>query len=282
MSDSTGTRRERQAAEAPLGSAVHAPDGELDRLRREQGELWQWVQRLERLAEAGLQARGLAHDLGNTLTSLMAGSELALLHSDPVELQRALQSNLEQSRTAARRLHTFVDFVIRGAPEEEAGIRLAEVVEDAICFLTHPVRKAQVAVETDYASTLCVPGSRPELLQVVSTLLLAVIEGFGPAGGILEIHIEDLDGEVALQVRPAAVAGSEDSRDEWWAQGSGLELTVAQRVVASLGGRLELDRGAPVAELRLPSVTRQASGRGWREASGAFAPHPACDRARRA
>ena len=227
---------------------------------------------------------GLAHDLGNTLTSLMAGSELALQQADLADLRRALQSNLELSRTAARRLRTFVNFVIRGAPEEEYGIRLTEVVEDAISFLDHCVRKAQVAIETDYASDPCVPGSRPELLQVVGTTLLAVIEGFAPGGGILEIRVEDLGDEVALQVRRAAVAASTVTSDEWWAQGSGLELTVARRVVASLGGRLELDHGVPVAELRLPIVSAHASGRTWHEAPDAFAAHrhPACGRARRA
>ena len=284
MRDSAGSRKAEQAEGTPVGSAVHAGDGELDRLRREQGELWQWVHRLERLAEAGLQARGLAHDLGNTLTSLMAGSELALQQEDLLDLRRALQCNLELSRTAARRLHTFVRYVVRGATDEEVGIRLPEIVEDAITFLTHPVRKAQVAIEADYASDLRVPGSRPELLQVVGTLLLAVIEGFGPAGGILEIRIEDLADEVVLQVRRASVAGSGTQQDEWWAQGSGLELTVSRRVVASLGGRLELERGAPTARLGLPVLGNHAAGRARREAPDAFAPHqhPAGDRARRA
>ena len=286
MSDSTGGRRVRTEAGTSLGSPVHAEGPEIDRLRREQGELWDWVHQLQRLAEAGLQARGLAHDLGNTLTSLMAGSELALQQAELPDMRRALRSNLELSRTAARRLHSFVHYTTHGAPEERTGIRLPEVVEDALCFLSHPVRKAQVAIECDYAaaSDARVPGSRPELLQVVGTALLAVIEGFGTQGGILQVHVEELEDEVVLHVRRAAVAGAAGGAQEWWCRGSGLELTVARRIVASLGGRIDLGHGAPTSLLRLPTVSEGTSAERWREAPGSFTPrqHPACDRARRA
>jgi len=246
---------------------------EVERLRREQGELWQWIHRLERLAEAGLQARGLAHDLGNTLTSLMAGSELALLHEDAAHFREALEKNLTLSRQAAQRLHCFVDYTSRGGRDEQCGMRMREVVEEAIGFLAHPLRKACVEVERAYASEGPVVGSHPELLQVVGNVLLAVLAGFGERGGILEVRVEEEDARVRLEARRVAGAAAGAGRGEWWARGTGLETTVARRIVASLGGQVEMEVGASCAYVLLPALDPAPPVRpraSWREAEAAW------------
>lgn len=246
--------REPAGSGMRLGARAASDRLELERLRREHADLWQWVRHLERLAEAGLQARGLAHDLGNTLTSLLAGSELALQYSDPAEHARALRANLRHARDAARRLHAFVRYTMLSTAEERAGTPLTAVVEEALTFLTHPVRKAQVTVERDYVSELAVAGSSVELLQVVGTALVAVLAGASPAGDVLTIRVEELEDEVLLSIERTSRDDSESCLDEWWAGGSGLERSVARRVVASLGGRLEVRHGARTARLLLPAV----------------------------
>lgn len=237
-----------------LGARTASDRVELERLRREHAELWQWVRHLERLAEGGLQARGLAHDLGNTLTSLLAGSELALQHPDPAEHTRALRANLRHARDAARRLHAFVRYTMLATPGERTGTRLTAIVEEALTFLSHPVRKAQVTVERDYASEAAVAGSSVELLQVVGTALGAVLAGACPVGDVLTIRVEDREDEVLLAIERTAKGDTASCLDEWWAGGSGLERSVARRVVASLGGRLEVRHGARTARLLLPTV----------------------------
>ena len=273
MSDSTEARRAQQASDTPVGSDVHGSGPDLGRLQQAHGELWQWVHRLERYAEAGLQARGLAHDMGNTLTSLMAGTQLALQTYEDGELRRALETNLRLSRDAAERLKTFRRFVSHGA-QPESSIPLAEVVDEAISLLAHPIRKAEVELSSDFSSEAAVPGNRLELLQVVGTTLLAVLRGFDGFKGVLELLIEDRKDEVRLVVRRAAITGTAARDDRWWAEGPGLELTVAQRLVASLGGRLDAENGAPQAVLSLPRVASHGRVNGWREAPNAFAPHP--------
>ena len=55
-----------------------SPAERLEALERERDELWRWVFHLERLAQAGLMAGGLAHDTRNLLTGISGFCQVAL------------------------------------------------------------------------------------------------------------------------------------------------------------------------------------------------------------
>lgn len=243
-------------SQVDTGPRTGALEQRVERLERERAELWQWVHCLERFAEAGLHARGLAHDMGNALTSLAVGCELALLEEDGEEWRTALAKSLTLSRTAATRLHGYIDYTSRGEEEARDGILFSSVVEDAIRFLAHPFRKACVGFERTYDEEAYVPGSRPHLLQVVVNALLAVLGGLETAGGCLRIVLRITDGEVVLDIRPDPRAEvAEGAPTPWWHQGTGLELTVSHRILASLGGRFDVQPGPQGVRIVLPATS---------------------------
>ena len=207
-------------------------------LERERGELWVWVEHLERLAECGLHARGLAHDLGNALTAILTRSELAAIQSDPDEHRHTVEANLESSRKAAERLHTYIAFSRRD--DATLGpVHVREVLADAARFLAYPLRKAEMTVEATGEESSRVHITHPRLLQVLTHALLTLVKGATRPGGRITI-VERCDGRmVTVDLRRIAPPPSDEPTNDAWRVGStGFELHLAREILERSGGRI--------------------------------------------
>ncbi len=211
-------------------------------LEQERRELWLWVEHLERLAESGLHARGLAHDLGNALTAIMATSELASMHHDPAEDREAVDKCLAQSRKAAERLHAYVAFSRRD--DATLGpVSVRTVLDDAQRFLAHPLRKAETTVETSLADAPRVAMTHPRLLQVITHGLVTLLRGARRPGGRIHITSRVQRHELVLDLRRIDGPGDgEAPSDDWRVGSTGFELHLAREILRRAGGRV---RGEP-------------------------------------
>lgn len=250
-------QRDRWLDDGAAEGARGGPEAACQGPTCERAELWRWVEQLERLAEGGLHARGLVHDLGNSLTSLMAVCELAQLAPDERALRAALERSLDLARTASRRLHAWNELTRRGHADDE-GVHVAEVVEEALTLLAHPFRKAAVEVDREFthAEGVVVHGSRAAVLQVVANAMLAVLSG-APPRAHLRVRVAALRDRAVVEVSREAGPEPLDAPKN----GTGLELEVARRTAISLGGALDAVAGTDHARLELP-VAVPASPRG--------------------
>ncbi|MFV1959175.1 MAG: hypothetical protein ACC662_07155 [Planctomycetota bacterium] len=252
--------RERSTSERPAldlrpggdGRGAETPQGPEERLlevERERDELWAWLEHLERYAEVGAHARGLAHDLGNVLTSLMAGTELCLLQEDATVYRETLEQHLEASRQAAARLTTFRRFLHAQDTQVRPVTTLGESVEDVLHLLAYPVRKIQVIVERDLDDAAPIALARPRLLQVLASVVLRILRSPAATGGCLRFLGRDEDTDVVLTVRVEAGSGNEGipptTTHPEHTRTTGLGLLLARRILDETGGRLEALPGDP-------------------------------------
>ena len=248
----------------------------------------------ERLAALGQMAAGMAHEIRNPLASMevLAGLLKRRLEQRPEELALLAQL-MGELRAVADSVSASLEFV-RPLSLARGAVDVRELVEEALRLASQRVPNVCV-IERRYAPELPVLHADAELLRgVVTNLIVNAFEAMAGAASarlVLEIagRLRDpssrsvrvgADGraaaralrplrEVVISVGDAGPGVPEELRERIFypffttkERGSGVGLALAQKVVASHGGVLELDdaRGAGATfRVRLPACDGDAA-----------------------
>jgi len=238
-----------------------------DRMRRTLQTAQQELLHAERLATIGRMASTISHDLRHPLTAILAYAEfLAEVKLDEKrrsDFYREIRQAVDQMTD---QLNTLLEF-------SKARVVYRPVYEDVEKIIQHAIRTVQARPE--YHSiffTSSHEGAREawfdpnKLRRVLHNLLLNACEAVAPDSGRievrsrqtpqgLEIRVADngpgLPAEIRSQVfQPFATHGKES--------GTGLGLTVVQKIVQEHGGEVGVERTGPegtVFRIALPGRT---------------------------
>ena len=238
---------------------------ELDHLQMAVTELQREVEAQASLATVGLLAASIAHEVCNRMTPVAACAQMALREPEDAALTRRA---LEMSASSAMGIADFARIVLSLAkPNPGTGRECAEpwlAWERVQALVRQKARDTQVRFETEIEKGLLVAMPQAALDHVLLNLAMNAI-GAMPEGGILrvvgrgvdegvEIRLADTGcGMDAATVRRALEPGFSLGR------GSGLGLSLCDRLVRAEGGRLsiasEAGAGTTVAVV-LPAAKR--------------------------
>lgn len=236
-------------------SPVRQPDGETLLLElvadvTEQAQLRERLQRVERLAATGELAAGVAHEIRNPLAAIVNATTLLAARDGLSEEEHA--STLDAVRTEARRLNRilsqFLLFARPPAPERRPA-DVAEVVSRVAALIGEDrARAASVVLEVRIDDSLPpFPFDPDQLTQVLWNVALNGVEAM-EGRGRLRFDVERVSGDVVISVADTGHGIRPEDRarvfDPFYSRkpaGSGLGLTIAQRIVTAHGGRMELD-----------------------------------------
>ncbi len=226
---------------------------------------WKGIQEslksIERFAEMGRLAAGIAHEINNPLAIIqeIAGWGMTLLSEQQqhpelrAELKKALVDILEQTRRGSTITHQLLGFV-REAPPTFQLVDLAQVVERAVGFLRHEMKKALVEVKITRPEGELLIRSDPRMLEqllvnLLSNALDAVKEKSRP-GGLVHVVIQPLDRAWELQVIDNGIGIPPENMDRIFellfttkgpGKGTGLGLPICRRIVTQLGGEISFE-----------------------------------------
>jgi len=196
-----------------------------------------------------------AHELRTPIAAIRAQAQVALGASDDAQRRRALQATLQGCDRATRlveQLLTLSRLEAEG-PRAQAPVDLAAVTQGVVAELAPSAIGRQQLLDFDAAAS-CVVAGDETLLAVLSRNLLDNAIRYTPAGARIEVRLQREAGRVVLAVEDSGpgladedlahlgqrffrVTGNE-------ASGSGLGWSIAQRIAAAHGGRLQAQRSA--------------------------------------
>jgi len=252
------------AAVFALGALVQRQRGE----RRRAEELLRLGQ-VARLNTLGELAAGLAHELNQPLTALLASTQAAarLIGDDPPDLATAREAMTHAAAQAKRaadvlqRLRRTVERPDRSGALQP--VRLDATVRNALYLLEPECRRHGVAPSLDAGSeALDVQADPVGLEQIVHNLLANALQALAlvpPAERRLSISIARQSTAAVLSVRDSGPGIPPDSLPRVFepffttrSGGLGLGLSLAQSLAEGFGGTLTAGHAAPRgAEFRL-------------------------------
>jgi len=201
----------------------------------------------EKMAAFGLLAAGIAHEVGNPLTSISAIVQIL----EKRDLDSYTRERLVMVGGQLQRIQGILREVInfgRPASRERTRVALSAIVNEALSIAKYyKDTKSRTIVATVPTALPLLFGIRDQLVQVVFNLVLNAIDATAK-GGKIEILAEDDGGNVIVTVRDngAGIAKEHVARlfQPYFTtkrSGTGLGLFVTQKLVAEFGGRVEFE-----------------------------------------
>jgi signal transduction histidine kinase len=201
----------------------------------------------EKMAAFGLLAAGIAHEVGNPLTSISSLVQMLQRRStDPYTQEKLalVSGELQRIQTTLREL---IDFS-RPAATERVWVAPAEIVREALNIAKYYKRprgrRIQTTLPPDLPPVFAVRG---QLVQALLNLVLNAIDAT-EKGGHIEVTAARRDGELCLEVRddgPGVRAADAQRLFQPYfttkPHGTGLGLFVTSKLVADHGGRVSFE-----------------------------------------
>jgi PAS domain S-box-containing protein len=231
----------------------------------------------ERMASIGGVTAGVAHEINNPLTALMASVEmgLELVKRLPATAPPAidLETELRGAREAACRVRDVVrDLRIfsRSEADERRPVDIHAVLDSALRLARTEIRHRARLVRS-YGQVPLVAGSESRLVQVFLNLIVNAAQAI-PAGAAESNQIRittalDADGRVAVSVQDTGHGIQPEVMAHLFVPffttkpahiGTGLGLATCRRILAGLGGEISAasqpGQGAIFRVLLLPSA----------------------------
>ncbi len=199
-----------------------------------------------KLSVLGRMAAGVAHEIGNPLSSLTARLELMERRNDPSFARESITVLRSQIARISRIVHGISHFA-RPRHQEWERWEINGVVGEALELL----RVDRRAKRIEFRERLAVPsprvrGVRDQIVQVCLNLLLNAVEA-SPDGAVVEIETAQRNGDVVLAVEDQGNGVTPEVRAHLFepffttkAEGTGLGLSISYAMVHAHDGRIEV------------------------------------------
>jgi signal transduction histidine kinase len=207
-----------------------------------------------RLAALGTLAAGIAHEINNPLASLIANIESAREALPPAsgDVGEMLADALEAAQRIPHIAHDISAFA-RAEDRDGTCVGIEGLIDSALRLLGHQLRQT-ARIARARGDPPEVRGGEGKLVQVVMNLVLNAAQAIPETGGadaVVRIATRrSFLGECVLEVSDSGVGISAENLGKIFdpffttkaaGKGTGLGLSICQDIVASLGGKIEVE-----------------------------------------
>jgi signal transduction histidine kinase/CheY-like chemotaxis protein len=204
----------------------------------------------EKLAALGQFVAGVAHELNNPLTALLANAYLATRATDLGRLKEHVSKIQASGERAANIVRNLLHFARKSVPGDEP-VDVNAVIERVLEVGVDAAAARRIGVVRDLAPDLPTTVGNPgELHQVLLNLVTNAVQAMGERGGTLTLRTRASDDKIVVAVSDTGPGIPPEIRfkifDPFFTTkpmgtGTGLGLSVAAGIVTAHGGRLWLD-----------------------------------------
>jgi len=258
---------------APAASEVAELTEAFSRMRDSLRQAQQRLLAAERLATIGRMASSISHDLRHPLTAVLANAEF-LAEADLTTVQR--EELYLEIRVAVNRLTDLVDSLLELSRPAESLNVMETPVERTISRAIELVRAHRqfqslaLAIESPGLHSALFDPRKME--RVFYNLLLNSCQAAQIGGSHVGVTVADQNGDLTIQITDDGPGVEASIRDKLFQpfvsygkeNGTGLGLTIAQKIVQDHNGSLHLESSTPgrtVMEIILPRYSnKKAAG----------------------
>jgi len=249
---------------------------------RMRGSLLETQQELldsERLATIGRMASSISHDLRHSLAAIVANAEF-LCESRLSNDQR--EELYQEIRIAVNQMTDLIDSLLEFSRTRESLRQtqgnLRDAVEHAIqAFRSHPERH-NVSIRVTQSGDVSGWFDSRKMERVFYNLVLNAYESVSPEAGAVEVNLRKADGHIEIRVidngRGVATSVQASLFEPFVSfgkeNGTGLGLTIVQKIVQDHGGSVVVERTSPqgtVFQITLPGTEKSAMEAGEKGSS---------------
>jgi signal transduction histidine kinase len=217
----------------------------------------------DKMSVLGRMAAGIAHEIGNPLSSMATRLRLMEKSDDRGFLETSLALLQSQIGRIGRIVHGVSEFA-RMPRQEWATWDVNPTVEEAVSVAELDSRTREIEFQRELARpSPRVRGVRDQVVQVVLNLLLNAAEAMSGRGTIRVVTSTE-QGEAIIRVHDSGVGMDENVRARLFEpffttkrEGTGLGLSISYTLIHAHGGRIEVhsepDRGSCFT-VRLPAA----------------------------
>ncbi len=222
------------------------------RRRTSQRQLEERARRAERMAEAGMLAGGLAHEIKNPLSTLRMNLELMredLQNETNPRVRRVLRRLDALDRESRRLEESLQDFLnyARGQRLQVATVDVNELVDELLTFAEPLVDASGIQIRTHLdPGTGAIEADANQLKQALMNLVINA-EQVMPDGGELIVTTARTDDGVQIELTDTGKGIPPDDIDRIFqayystkTAGSGLGLATTRRIVEDHGGSISV------------------------------------------
>ncbi len=204
----------------------------------------------DRLATVGQLAAGVAHEIGNPLTSISSLVQLLerrMTNPDHISKLSRIRANIER---ITKIVHELVDFT-RPQATDVQHVQINDVIQNAVGLMAYDNRSQKINIELDLTSDLPrVKASPDKLHQVVVNLLVNAFDAMKEMGDTIRITTGEQQAAIFIRVEDNGGGMDPDVQDKIFepffttkdvGKGTGLGLSVSHGIINSMRGQLRVD-----------------------------------------
>ena len=204
----------------------------------------------DRLATVGQLAAGVAHEIGNPLTSISSLVQLLerrMKNPDHITKLGRIRANIER---ITKIVHELVDFT-RPQATDVQWVQINEVIQSAVGLMSYDNRSQKISIELNLEPDLHRVKAAPDKLhQVMVNLLVNAFDALKGQGDTIRISTRETSSIITVEVQDNGVGMPPEVRDKIFepffttkdvGKGTGLGLSVSHGIINSMKGKLHVE-----------------------------------------
>jgi len=247
-----------------IGTLAMAFNQMVERLAEKQRDLQRAIKQLkdtqeelvssEKLASVGRMAAGVAHEIGNPLTSVLGHTEILHKRLKRKKLKdgEILLDLVERTRKETERINRIIKDLLQfskpPSPHRE-DVDVNRLVQDSLKVVSVQERFQAIAIDLSLAENFpLAQGNSDQLQQVLFNILINAADAM-PQGGSITIRTEKDKQWVIIAVKDTGMGIAPEDLgkiyDPFYTtkspdKGTGLGLSISLKIIDELGGRIKV------------------------------------------
>ncbi len=201
----------------------------------------------EKMASIGLLAAGIAHEIGNPLTSISSMTQIIKRKINDENVEQYLTTIRQNIDRISRIVRELVDFA-RPSNLEATWVNINDVIRNAHGIIKYDKRaKAvdfQIQLQENLPNLYLVPD---QLLQVILNILINALDALNQGKGKIEISSQQENDDILISITDNGVGIPEENLSKIFepffttkdvGRGTGLGLSVSYGIIKNFGGTI--------------------------------------------